>query len=142
MAFSREVRLPFLDHRLVDFCFGLPPDLLLRGATTKVILRDSMRGIVPDEILDRKDKLAYAPPQHEWNHGVLREWIVTMLDRAVRRTEVFNPESVVAVRGRFERGTDDTLAWRIASLEAWYNTMIDRGNTVPAVRAEISPLSW
>ena len=142
MAFSREVRLPFLDHRLVEFCFGLPPDLLLRGATTKVILRDAMRGIVPDRILDRKDKLAYAPPQRQWNHGPLRSWIVTMLQRASSRTQLFNPEAVRAVLARFEGGGDDTLAWRIASTEAWYESGIERPRLASPPQAEISPISW
>ncbi|MEO8541815.1 MAG: asparagine synthase (glutamine-hydrolyzing), partial [bacterium] len=142
MAFGREVRLPFLDHRLVEFCFGLPPDLLLSGATTKVILRESMRGIVPDRILDRKDKLAYAPPQRQWNHGPLRSWVVTMLQRAARRTELFNPETVTAVQARFEAGGDDTLAWRIASSEAWYESMVERPAPVSANLAEISSISW
>ena len=142
MAFSREVRLPFLDHRLAEFCFGLPPDLLLKGATTKVILRESMRGIVPDEILDRKDKLAYAPPQRQWNHGPLKTWVVTMLDRAVGRSEFFNCEAIGEVKRRFEAGGDDTLAWRIASAEAWYESMIERPGRVTSPAAEISSISW
>ena len=142
MAFSREVRLPFLDHRLVDYCFGLEPDLLLKGATTKVVLRDAMRGIVPDEILDRKDKLAYAPPQRQWNHGALRAWIETMLQRSLKRTELFNCAAVEDVTERFAQGGDDTLAWRIASAEAWYETMIESPVAVAAGRAEISPISW
>ena len=142
MAFSREVRLPFLDHRLVDYCFGLPPDLLLKGATTKVILRESMRGIVPDSILDRKDKLAYAPPQHRWNHTSLKPWILMMIDRAAARGEFFNAEQVRSVRVRFQAGEADTLAWRIASTEAWYEQMIESPRAVPAGHAEISPISW
>jgi len=142
MAFSREVRLPFLDHRLVEFSFGLPPDLLLREATTKVVLREAMRGIAPDEILDRKDKLAYAPPQHQWNHGPLKQWIVTMLDRAVKRSEFFNCGAVLDVKRRFEAGGDDTLAWRIASAEAWYETMVEQPRTRAAAAAEISSISW
>jgi asparagine synthase (glutamine-hydrolysing) len=142
MAFSREVRLPFLDHRLVEFCFGLPPDLLLSGATTKVILREAMRGIVPDRILDRKDKLAYAPPQRQWNHGPLRRWIATMLQRATSRPEFFSPDAVRAVLGRFEAGGDDTLAWRIASTEAWFESVIERPRAETLQRAEISPISW
>ena len=142
MAFSREVRLPFLDHRLVDYCFGLPPDLLLRGATTKVVLREAMRGIAPDEILDRKDKLAYAPPQHQWNHGPLKVWIVTMLDRALKRSEFFNCEAVLDVKRRFEAGADDTLAWRIASAEAWYETMVEQPRSPAVAAAEISSISW
>lgn len=142
MAFSREVRLPFLDHRLVEFCFGLPADLLLRGATTKVILRDSMRGIVPDEILDRKDKLAYAPPQTQWNHGALKPWITTMLQRAKKRDEYFKPETVTAIAGRFEAGGDDRLAWRIASAEAWVETMIESPAVGTAGEGEHIPISW
>ena len=141
MAFSREVRLPFLDHRLAEFAFGLPPDLLLKGATTKIVLRESMRGIVPDQILDRKDKLAYAPPQHQWNHGPLRDWILGMLRNALKRDEFFNPETVRAITGRFEAGSDDTLAWRIASAEAWFQTMVERPAAAVA-GAEISPISW
>ncbi|MGE0601289.1 MAG: asparagine synthase (glutamine-hydrolyzing) [Dehalococcoidia bacterium] len=142
MAFSREVRLPFLDHRLVEYCFGLPPDLLLKSATTKVVLRESMRGIVPDAILDRKDKLAYAPPQQQWNHGPLRAWIMTMLERAARRTEFFNPETVSSLSGRFDAGKDDTLAWRVASTEAWFETMVERPEPIAAGRGEISSISW
>ncbi len=142
MAFSREVRLPFLDHRLAEFCFGLPPDLLLSGATTKVILREAMRGIVPDKILDRKDKLAYAPPQRQWNHGPLRPWILTMLQRAANRPAIFNSEAVQAVQERFEGGGDDTLAWRIASTEAWFDTSIERPRSASGAQAEISPISW
>jgi asparagine synthase (glutamine-hydrolysing) len=101
-----------------------------------------MRGIVPDEILDRKDKLAYAPPQHQWNHGALRGWIETMLQRSLKRTELFNCSAVKDVTERFAQGGDDTLAWRIASAEAWYETMIETPVAAGAGRAEISPISW
>jgi asparagine synthase (glutamine-hydrolysing) len=142
MAFGREVRLPFLDHRLVEYCFGLSPALLLKSATTKVILRESMRGIVPDSILDRKDKLAYAPPQQKWNHGPLRPWITTMLQRAKARPEFFNGETVANLLSRFDSGKDDTLAWRVASAEAWFETMVERPTNATAGRAELIPISW
>lgn len=146
MAFGREVRLPFLDHRLVEFCFGLGPDLLLNKAVTKVVLREGMRGIVPDEILDRKDKLAYAPPQKQWNRGVLYPWLDQLLLCAERRTDVFNPRIVKKVRERLRKGVSDALLWRIASTEAWFQTMVDRRQNDPvvvgAVRAEISNASW
>lgn len=66
MAFSREVRLPFLSHQLVEFLFSLPDNYKINGGVTKVIIRQSMRGIVPNEILDRKDKIGYEPPQKRW----------------------------------------------------------------------------
>jgi len=66
MAHSREVRLPFLDHKLVEFVFRLPEELLMRNGWTKWILREAFRGIVPREITDRVDKLGYMPPQKRW----------------------------------------------------------------------------
>ena len=49
MAFSLETRLPFLDYRLVEYVFGLPPDQKINRGVTKVILRNAMRGIIPEE---------------------------------------------------------------------------------------------
>ncbi|MCE3278812.1 MAG: asnB [Bacteroidetes bacterium] len=66
MANSIEVRLPFLNHELVEFLFELPDHLLLNEGWTKYILRKSMDGILPDEITWRKDKIGYEPPQEEW----------------------------------------------------------------------------
>jgi len=132
MAFGREVRLPFLDHRLVEFCFGLPPQWLMEGATTKAILRRAMDGIVPDAVLKRRDKLAYAPPQRSWAHGPLKGWIVRHLEGAARRGDVFDGEAVQAVREGFLRGEDDVLAWRVASTEAWFAEMVDRAPGLPA----------
>lgn len=126
MAFSREVRLPFLDHRLIEYCFGLPRDLLLEGATTKVVLREAMRGIVPDAILARRDKLAYAPPQDSWLRGPLLDWGRNLLTAAGSRTEVFDRDAVGRVRQDFESGSNLTAAWRVASTEAWYARWIDR----------------
>lgn len=66
MAHSREVRLPFLDHKLVEFVFSLPERQLHRNGWTKWILRESVRDIIPAEIADRIDKLGYMPPQQRW----------------------------------------------------------------------------
>ncbi|MDQ3665633.1 MAG: asparagine synthase (glutamine-hydrolyzing) [Acidobacteriota bacterium] len=82
MAHSREVRLPFLDHHLVEFVFKLPDRLLLRDGWTKWILRSAFRGIVPDAIGFRVDKLGYEPPQQRWLDGV--EWRDVMLGHLLR----------------------------------------------------------
>jgi asparagine synthase (glutamine-hydrolysing) len=66
MAHSREVRLPFLDHNLVEFVFSLPEHLIIRDGWTKWILRQAFRGVVPEPILNRVDKLGYEPPQQRW----------------------------------------------------------------------------
>lgn len=84
MAHSREVRLPFLDHNLVEFVFKLPDRLLMRDGWTKWIIREAFRGIVPKEITDRVDKLGYMPPQQQWLGGLV--WQDVMVDQLQRLT--------------------------------------------------------
>lgn len=72
MASGVEVRMPFMDHRLVTFCFSLPVESKLGGGYTKRILRDAMRGIVPELILNRRDKIGWNAPLHEWLCGPMR----------------------------------------------------------------------
>lgn len=75
MASGVEVRMPFTDHRLVTFCFSLPVESKLGGGYTKRILRDSMRGIVPEQILNRRDKIGWNAPLHEWLCGPMSKEI-------------------------------------------------------------------
>ena len=82
MAHSREVRLPFLDHNLVEFVFQLPEHLLVRDGWTKWILRNAFRDIVPAEISDRIDKLGYMPPQQQWLKGLV--WRDVMTDQLTK----------------------------------------------------------
>lgn len=66
MAHSREVRLPFCDHRIAEFVFRLPPHLLMGEIQTKRLLRESMRGILPEGIRTRWNKQGFRPPQDLW----------------------------------------------------------------------------
>lgn len=66
MAHSREVRLPFLSHKLVEFAFTLPDNFKLRNGWSKYILRLTMQNILPNNICWRKDKIGYEPPQESW----------------------------------------------------------------------------
>lgn len=66
MAFSREVRLPFLNHKLVEFVFSLPPEYKIREGWTKALLRYAFENKVPSEIIWRKRKLGFQPPQKKW----------------------------------------------------------------------------
>lgn len=66
MAHSREVRLPFCDHRIAEFVHGLPPRLLMGDAQNKRLLRESMRGILPEGVRTRWAKQGFVPPQELW----------------------------------------------------------------------------
>jgi asparagine synthase (glutamine-hydrolysing) len=66
MAHGVEVRLPFLNHQLVEFIFSLPADFKINKGWTKWLLRKAMAKKLPSEIVWRKDKVAYEPPQKQW----------------------------------------------------------------------------
>jgi asparagine synthase (glutamine-hydrolysing) len=66
MAFSREVRLPFLSHELSEFIFSLPIHYIMGKGWTKYVLRKAVEDVVPKEIAWRKDKIGYEPPQENW----------------------------------------------------------------------------
>jgi asparagine synthase (glutamine-hydrolysing) len=70
MAFSREVRLPFLNHQLVEFVYSLPSTYKIHNGWTKYLLRKSYEGLLPNEITWRKDKIGYAPPEKQWMSDV------------------------------------------------------------------------
>ncbi|MBV8051163.1 MAG: asparagine synthase (glutamine-hydrolyzing), partial [Acidobacteriaceae bacterium] len=75
MAHSLEVRPPFLDHRIVEFSASLPAALKIRGSRQKVLLKELMKGKLPDSILNRK-KIGFDIPAHEWLRGPLRSLLV------------------------------------------------------------------
>ena len=84
MAWSREVRLPFLDHRLVELTLALPTSHVFRNGETKRVLRRAMRGVVPNAILDRKDKIGFQAPWTRWWSGEVGGVLRDRLADAVR----------------------------------------------------------
>jgi asparagine synthase (glutamine-hydrolysing) len=127
MAFSREVRLPFLDHRLVEFLFAIPVEQKISGSTTKVVLRNSIIGIVPEEIRNRKDKLGFAPPEVSWLSGALRPYVEDVFSATeFKQREWCDPMIVDSVWRRFLSGETwlYTSVWRWLSLEMWARTCL------------------
>jgi asparagine synthase (glutamine-hydrolysing) len=127
MAASIESRVPFLDHRLVEFAAGLPARMKLRGFRTKWILREAVRDIVPREILTRK-KMGFPVPFGAWMKGawgdVARD---VLLDPRSRQRGIIEPaavERLIAAHASGEAEGGDAL-WGLLNLELWYRTHID-----------------
>jgi asparagine synthase (glutamine-hydrolysing) len=100
-AHGLENRAPFLDHRVVELAMSLPDHLKFKGSTSKWILREVARGIVPDSIVDRADKQGMVVPVQRWLRGSLRPWAETLISRLRGRgVEIPPPQKI---RGEFDR---------------------------------------
>ncbi|HUA00190.1 MAG TPA: asparagine synthase (glutamine-hydrolyzing) [Candidatus Aquilonibacter sp.] len=138
MAFSREVRLPFLDHRLVEYLFAIPSEQKIDAATTKIVLRNATEGILPEEIRWRTDKLGFSPPEVAWLLGPLRAWVDEVFSSARFKQREWLDESVASsVWRRFKNGERalHTSIWRWLSLEVWARTCLVRKGSAPGSHA-------
>jgi asparagine synthase (glutamine-hydrolysing) len=120
MAHSREVRLPYLDRRVAEFALSLPPEFLYRGGMTKAVLREAVRGLVPPEVLDRRDKVGYETPQTQWlsEPAFLNTISEVLLDPRARARDLYVPRTIEA-DARAGRWRDPQGIWRTLNLELW-----------------------
>ena len=128
MAASVESRVPFLDHPLVEFAAGLPGHLKLRGFTTKRILRESMKHLLPASVLARP-KMGFPVPVGNWFRGRWRGMLTELVlgERATER-DIFNPEVVRGiVREHLSGRTQHTeQLWALVNFELWLRRFLDR----------------
>ena len=120
MAHGREARMPFLDRRIAEFALSLPPQFLHRGGVRKAILRDAVRGLVPDVVLDRTDKVGFEPPQAAWlrDEAVMARVAEVVLDRAATGAALYDRGALEA-DVRAGRWRDPKAVWRVFNLELW-----------------------
>lgn len=122
MAFSIENRVPFVTTQLAEFVLSLPEEFLVDGGgRTKSLFRMAMRGIVPDAVLERSDKVGFATPMRRWMRQPMLQRMATLVDlrqRTMVRTRAacdFISEELFEAA---ERDLDWT-AWRVFNLLAW-----------------------
>jgi asparagine synthase (glutamine-hydrolysing) len=133
MAASIESRVPFLDHKLVEFTARLPQRLKLRRAwTTKDILRRSMKGVLPEPILKRS-KMGFPVPVGKWFRGQFRPVIdeYVLSERALGRG-FFVPSYVRSVVAEHQAGANHSeRLWALVNFEMWLRQFFD-GENLPA----------
>ncbi len=129
MAFSIEARVPFLSRGMVERAFAAPASEKISGGVLKANLRAALRGIVPDVILDRKDKLGYSVPLGEWMRGGLSEWWRDLLaSRSLAERGCFNVKALPEAARRVETGEMAAVrsVFRVAIVETWARAFLDR----------------
>jgi asparagine synthase (glutamine-hydrolysing) len=124
MAHSIEARVPFLDHRLVEFVLGLPSEFKLHRDVTKRVLREAMAGIVPEAVLERRDKLGFVTAEERWMRAHPDPFRAAIAESVDRSDGILRPaalqlfDDVIAGRRAF-----DYTPWRLLCFGRWLDRM-------------------
>jgi asparagine synthase (glutamine-hydrolysing) len=127
MAVSLETRVPFLDHRVVEFMWRQPVDLKIRGGETKCLLRDILYRHVPREIIERP-KMGFGVPIDHWLRGPLREWAGDLLaEDRLNRQGLFDSR---AVQQKWHEHLEGRVSWQyllwpVLMFQAWHDRWIN-----------------
>lgn len=134
MAHSREVRLPFCDHRIAEFAFSLPPRHLMGEAETKRMLRRAIAGIVPEAVRTRWNKQGFLPPQPAWFKGALGDRARALFhDPGFAARGWWDAAWWQTALARFDGG-EEHLAWTLwkpVIAEAWHRDFVERAKAMP-----------
>jgi asparagine synthase (glutamine-hydrolysing) len=124
MSVSLESRVPLLDHRIVEYVIAVPPLLKFAGGRTKSILKSALEGVVPNEILYRKEKMGFPFPYNQWFQTDLKDFIHdTLGGKSLRERGWFDSKRVDALlsgEGSYDRGV-----WGLLNLELWAKAFFD-----------------
>ena len=139
MAASIESRVPFLDHKLVEFTARLPARLKLRGWTTKYILRESMKGLLPEPILKRR-KMGFPVPVGTWFRGQYRHIVdeYVLSERAAARG-IFDSGFVRRLVAEHQAGAGNhsERLWALVNFEMWLRRFVDGEGSREAHAAQL-----
>ena len=137
MAHSLEARVPLLDHPFVEFAATIPADWKWHRGRTKYIFVKALRGLLPDEILDRSKK-GFGVPLNRWFRGPLRPLVrELLLSDSCRKRGIFDETYLSRLITRQEQGRPlDFHLWTLMSFELWCRTFLDRKSSpvVPPVK--------
>jgi asparagine synthase (glutamine-hydrolysing) len=127
MASSVELRVPLLDHRVLEFAAALPPSMKLKGFRTKHILKKALSRRVPQEILDRR-KTGFPVPYRRWLNGELKGFVDEVLnDPRTRGRGYFDNAAVAGLIARSRSGEDlSAEIFSLVTLELWHREFVDR----------------
>jgi len=122
MGASIEVREPFLDHKLIELALGIPQDIKIKNGVLKSILKKSLRGLLPDEILDRK-KQGFAAPIDEWMGNELGDLAWRKLKDFCIQSDLLKWEEVE----KLLKGDKRANAWSLLNVAQWWEIYIKPG---------------
>jgi len=139
MANSLELRVPLLDHKVLEFAAALPPNLKVRRFTTKYLAKRALGRRVPKTILDRR-KAGFPVPYESWLRKDLRSWVHdVLLDRAATNRGYFALPALRELLARDEAtGGYSKEIFSLVTLELWHRTFLEQKQLAPALAPQVA----
>ena len=129
MAFGRELRVPLLDHRLVEFAFSLPIEQRIYGGHQRFFMREAAKKLLP-KVISHVPKRSLPNPQRRWFQKELRPWILPLLrSESFASRKYFNRRKVLEEYEKYRRAEKPANAfhiWQWVNLELWFRAFIDK----------------
>lgn len=131
MAHSREVRLPFLNHELVEYLFTLPAAFKINEGWTKYLMRYTFDDLLPKEICWRVDKIGYEPPQQKWlKNNQLTEYLINSVE-SLAEHNILDEQKVGILKNQGLKNLDHAIAWKYLMAAS----LLDKNLVVPQIMA-------
>jgi asparagine synthase (glutamine-hydrolysing) len=133
MAFSIEARVPYLDTEFTNYIASLPYDQKIRNGITKIALRNAIKGVIPEEIRTRMDKIGFVTPEESWMKYELKDYIMDILySTSFKNRKYWNSDKVIEDYQKFIDGKTSYSPeiWRIICVELWSRKFFDNRSTL------------
>ena len=128
MSFSLETRFPFLDHNLVEKTLSIPSENYIKNGYTKVIMREALKGILPEKIRMRKDKIGFSTPQSDWfKNRKIQELLADVVEsKSFSGRGYFDVKQCKKDLSALQKyGRYNKEFWKWIHLELWFRKFID-----------------
>lgn len=126
MQHSLEVRVPFLDHKFIEFCATIPPEMKLKRFNKKYLLKKGVAPLLPKDVITHR-KQGFVGPMTSWLRNDLRQFVLETLSPAnLAKHDLLNKDSVTTILDEHFTGREihDTLIWSMIVFQTWYNIYI------------------
>lgn len=126
MAVSVESRVPLLDHRLVEFMATVPPEIKFANGNSKHLFKNTLKNVLPKEILERKDKMGFPVPLNQWFKNELKDFVADVLfSQRAKERGIYN---IKKIEDAYNKETQfGRISWGLLCLELWHRVYVDGG---------------
>jgi asparagine synthase (glutamine-hydrolysing) len=134
MGVSLEGRVPFLDHKFVEFALGIPSSMRVQPGEPKRLLKKAVRGVIPDALIDRP-KQGFGVPVYEWFFSRLGAFARSEIERFCKEADILDHKAVLEL---FEQKRGEQ-AWFLLNLALWWREYV--GGPAPSIEESVTTAS-